>query len=94
MLKSPPMKSPLCCFMYQCNRRKRSVEASRFLATTLWMCTEQNVTVGVPESEGQRSRPRTISRTIPHVPLLVESSLKATTTGSGSKVSLLSNVAN
>ena len=29
------------------------------------MCTEQNVTVGVPESEGRRSRPRTMSRTIP-----------------------------
>ena len=40
------------------------------------MCTEQNVTVGVPESEGRRSRPRTMSRTIPHVPLLVESSLE------------------
>ena len=49
------------------------MEASPFLATTLWMCTRQNVTVGVPESEGRRSRPRTISRTIPHVPLLVES---------------------
>ena len=60
-----------------CNRRGRSVEASRFLATTLWMCTEQNVTVGEPESEGRRSRPRTMSRTIPHVLLLVESSLKA-----------------
>ena len=31
------------------------------------MCTEQNVTVGVPESEGRRSRPRTVSRTIHHV---------------------------
>ena len=52
------------------------MEASRFLATILWMCTEQNVTVGVPESEGRRSRPRTMSRTIPQVLLLVESSLK------------------
>ena len=43
------------------------------------MCTEQNVTVGVPASEGRRSRPRTMSRTILHVPLLVESSLKAKT---------------
>ena len=79
MLKSPPTKSTLCCCMYPCSCRRRSVEASRFLATTLWMCTEQNVTVGVPESEGRRSRPRTMSRTIPHVPLLVESSLKAKT---------------
>ena len=29
------------------------------------MCTEQNVTVGVLESEGRRSRPRTMSSTIP-----------------------------
>ena len=29
------------------------------------MCTEQNVTVGVPESEGRRRRPRTMSKTIP-----------------------------
>ena len=57
------------------------MEASRFLAAILWMCTDQNVTVGVPEREGRRSRPRTISRTIPEVPLLVESSLKATTIG-------------
>ena len=52
------------------------------------MCTEQKVTVRVPESEGRRSRPRTTSRTTPHAPLLVESSLKAKTVGSGSKVSL------
>ena len=64
MLKSPPMKSTLCCSMYPCSRHRRSVEASRFLATTLWMCTVQNVTVGVPESEGRRSRPQTMSRTI------------------------------
>ena len=56
------------------------------------MCTEQNVTVDVPESDGQRSRPRTMSRTIHHVPLLVESSLKAKTIGSGSKVSLESKM--
>ena len=66
---------------------------SRFLAAALWMCAEQNVTVGVPESEGRRSRPRTMSTTMPHVPLLVESSLKAKTTGSGSNVSLLSKMA-
>ena len=94
MLKSPPMKSTLCCFMWPCNRRRRSVEASRFLATTLWMCTEQNVTVGVPQSERRRSsKPRTMRRTIHQVPLLVESSLKAKTIGSGSKVSLLSKMA-
>ena len=33
------------------------------------MCTEQNVTVGVPESEGRRRKPRTMSRTILYVPL-------------------------
>ena len=38
------------------------MDASRFSAPTLWMCTEQNVTVGVPESEGRRSRPRTMSK--------------------------------
>ena len=53
------------------------------------MCTEQNETVGVPESEGRRSRPRTMSRTMPQVPLFVESSLNASNIGSGSKVSLL-----
>ena len=39
------------------------------------------------------SRPQTMSRTMHHVPLLVESSLKAKTAGSGSKVSLLSKMA-
>ena len=34
-----------------------------------------------------------MSRTIPHVPLLLESSFKAKTIGSGSKVSLLSKMA-
>ena len=29
------------------------MEASRFLATTLWICAEQNVTVGDPEREGR-----------------------------------------
>ena len=51
------------------------------------MYSEQNVAVGVPESEGRRSKPRTMSSTMPLVPLLVESSLKASTVGSGSKVS-------
>ena len=37
------------------------MDAPRFLATTLWICTEQNVTVGVPERDGRRSRPRTMS---------------------------------
>ena len=54
---------------------------------------EQNVTVRVPESEGRRRRPRTMSITMPHVSLLVEASLKAKTAGLGSKVSLLSKMA-
>ena len=78
MLKSPPMKSTLCCSHVA---MQPSVEEQWkhhiSWPLTLWMCTEQNVTVGVPESEGRRNRPRTMSRTIPHVPLLVESSLKA-----------------
>ena len=57
------------------------------------MCTEQNVTVGDPEREGRRRRPRTMSKTIPHVLLLVESSLYVSTIGSGSKVSSLSKIA-
>ena len=57
------------------------------------MCTEQNVTVGVPERDGRRGRPRTMSKTIHHVPLLVESTLYVRTDGSGSKVSLLSKIA-
>ena len=69
------------------------MDASRFLDTTLLMCTEQNVTVGVPEREGRRSRPRTMSSTMPHVLLLVESALNVRTVGSGSKVSLLSRTA-
>ena len=56
------------------------------------MCTEQNVTVGVPESEGRRRSPRTMSMTVPHVSLLVEASLKAKTARLGSKVSLLSRM--
>ena len=39
------------------------------------MCTEQKVTVGDPERDGRRRRPRTMSKTIPHVTLLVESNL-------------------
>ena len=39
------------------------MDASRFLATTLWICAEQNVTVGDPEREGRRRRARTISST-------------------------------
>ena len=57
------------------------------------MCTEQNVTVGRPEREGRRSSLRTMSSAVHHVPLLVESCLKAKTIGSGSKVSLLSKMA-
>ena len=57
------------------------------------MSTEQKVTVGDPERDGRRRRPRTMSKTIPHVPLLVESTLNVRTIGSGSKVSLLSKIA-
>ena len=38
-------------------------------------------------------RPRTMSKTILHVPLLAESTLYVRTVGSGSKVSLLSKMA-
>ena len=69
------------------------MEASRFLATTLWICAEQNVTVGEPEREGRRSKARTMSITMPQVFLLVESTLNEVTKGSGSKVSLLSRIA-
>ena len=55
------------------------MDASRFLATTLWICTEQNVTVGVPERDERRSRARTMSSTMPHVFLLVESALNVRT---------------
>ena len=41
------------------------MEASRFLATTLWICAEQNV--GEPEREGRRSIARTMSSTMPQV---------------------------
>ena len=46
------------------------------------MCTEQKVTVGEPEREGRLRRPRTMSKTIPQVPLLVESALNVRTIGS------------
>ena len=69
------------------------MDASRFLATTLWICAEQNVTVGDPEREGRRSRARTMSSTMPQVFLLVESTVNERTKGSGSKVSLLSRMA-
>ena len=49
------------------------------------MCTEQKVTVGEPEREGRLRRPRTMSKIIPQVPLLVESALNVLTVGSGSK---------
>ena len=39
---------------------------SRFLVTTLWICTEQKVTVGVSEREGRRKNPRTTSSTMFH----------------------------
>ena len=43
------------------------------------MCTEQKVTVGEPERDGRLGRPRTMSKTIPQVPLLVESTLNVRT---------------
>ena len=49
------------------------------------MCTEQKVTVGEPERDRRLRRPRTMSRIIPQVPLLVESTLNVRTLGSGSK---------
>ena len=58
-----PMKSTLCCNMCACRAWSKEVEASRFLATTLW--TEQKVTVGVPERDGRRNSPPTTSATIP-----------------------------
>ena len=54
-------------------------EPNRFLATTLWICTEQNVTVSVPAREGRRSRARTMSSTMPQIFLLVESTLNERT---------------
>ena len=49
------------------------------------MCTEQKVTVGEPVRDGRLRRPRTMSKTILQVPLLVESTLNVRTTGSGLK---------
>ena len=52
------------------------MEASRFLAATSWMWTEQKVTVEVPEREGRRKSLRTKRTAIPHVSLLDEASSK------------------
>ena len=49
------------------------------------MCTEQKVTVGEPVRDGRLSRPRTMSKIIPQVPLLEESTLNVRTVGSDSK---------
>ena len=49
------------------------------------MCTEQKVTVGEPVMDGRLRKPRTMSKIIPHVPLLVESALNELTIGSGLK---------
>ena len=57
------------------------------------MCTEQKVTVGEPVMDGRLRKPRTMSKIMPHVPLLVESALNELTIGSGSKMSLLSKIA-
>ena len=93
MLKSPPVKSRCTA---SCSHV--TVVEDQWKRHVSWPqhcgCAQsKNVTVGVPEREGRRSSPRTMSSTMPHVPLLVESSLKAKTTGSGSKVSLLSKMA-
>ena len=49
------------------------------------MCTEHKVTVGEPERDGRLRRPRTVSKTIHQVPLLVDSALNVGTFGSRSK---------
>ena len=69
------------------------MRASHFLATLLWTWTEQNVTVGEPEREGRRSRPRITRAAITHVSLLDEASEMVKTAASGSNVSLLSRIA-
>ena len=89
MLKSPP-RSPAHISM---KAVKKVIQASRCLATTLLMCTEQKVTVGEPVRDGRLGRPRTMSKTTPQVPLLVESALNVRTVGSSSKVYLLSKIA-
>ena len=55
------------------------MEASRFLATTLWICTELKVTVGAPERERRRRSPRTTRAAMPHESLLDEASVMART---------------
>ena len=68
------------------------MEASCFLATTLWLCTDQKVTVGVPEREGRRRSPRTKRAAILHVSLLDEASAITMAAASGSNMSLLSKM--
>ena len=68
------------------------MDASRFLATTLWICTEQKVTVGDPEGRTSQEVSND-EQDHTQVPLLVESALNVRTIGSGSKVCLLSRIA-
>ena len=51
------------------------------------------MTVGEPEREGRRSRPRIARAAITHVSLLDEASEMVKTAPSGSNVSLLSRIA-
>ena len=72
MLKSPPVKSrgtaPCTHVTVVGDQWKRHVSWPQHCG-----CAQsKNVTVGVPEREGRRSSPRTMSGTMPHVPLLVE----------------------
>ena len=45
------------------------------------MCAEQKVTVGEPVMDGRLRKPRTMSKIMPHVLLLVESALNELTFG-------------
>ena len=66
--------------------------ASRFLATSLWIWTEQNVTVGESVTAGRRSKRRTTRALTLHVFLLVDGSVMGITAARGSNVSLLSKM--
>ena len=60
----------------------------------MWPCNRRGRSVETHDIvDVCRSKPRKMSRTIPHVPLLVEFSLKAKSIGSGSKVFWLSKMA-
>ena len=63
--------------------------ASRFLATSLWIWTEQNVTVGESVTAGRRSKRRTTRALTLHVFLLVDGSVMGITAARGSNVSVV-----